>query len=104
MPALFDLSVTLRSANLERGEEVALTSVPHDEAARAFARHYGLRVSQLPHGSFFATERGELGSPDPWHQHGRPRPSLHARRPDRWHRRRDDRHAHWLDAGPPQGG
>lgn len=66
MARVYDLSVALRVAGME-GRELTLTATPHDEAARAFARRHGLRVSELPYRSFFATERVALGSHDGTH-------------------------------------
>jgi kynurenine formamidase len=66
MAKLYDLSVALRPNNMET-RELVLTAVPHDEAARRAARRYGVRVSALPYGSFFATERVSLGSHDGTH-------------------------------------
>ena len=61
MARIYDLSVTLRPENMEE-RPLTLTPTPHDEAARLFARRHGVRVSALPQGSFFATERVGLGS------------------------------------------
>ncbi len=65
-PTIHDLSVTLRRGTLEN-REIHLTLIPHDEAARAFAREHGVKVSCLPHGTFFADERIALGSHDGTH-------------------------------------
>ena len=65
-PVIHDLSVTLRRGTLEN-REIQLTLVPHDEAARVFAREQGVKVSSLPHGTFFADERITLGSHDGTH-------------------------------------
>jgi len=65
-PAIHDLSVTLRRGTLEN-REIHLTLIPHDEAARVFARQQGVKVSSLPHGTFFADERITLGSHDGTH-------------------------------------
>ena len=56
MVKIYDLSVSLRPDNMETMESRwAFTS--HDEAARLFARRYGVRVSELPQHSFFCNER-----------------------------------------------
>lgn len=65
-PVIHDLSVTLRRGTLEN-REIHLTLIAHDEAARVFAREHGVKVSSLPHGSFFADERITLGSHDGTH-------------------------------------
>jgi kynurenine formamidase len=65
-PVIHDLSVTLRRGTLEN-REIHLTLIPHDEAARVFAREQRLKVSSLPHGTFFADERITLGSHDGTH-------------------------------------
>ncbi len=65
-PRIHDLSVTLRRGTLEN-REIHLTLISHDEAARAFAREHGVRVSCLPYGTFFADERLTLGSHDGTH-------------------------------------
>ncbi|HWP56990.1 MAG TPA: cyclase family protein [Candidatus Acidoferrales bacterium] len=61
MPKIYDLSVSLRAENMETSE-VALTRTTHEEAARIFAKRHNVRVSDLPYGSFFATERIVLRS------------------------------------------
>jgi len=61
MAKIYDLSVSLRPDHLENSE-LALNSISHDEAARIFAKRYGVKVSDLPHHSFFSTERIELRS------------------------------------------
>lgn len=63
---IHDLSVTLRRGTLEN-REIHLTLIGHDEAARMFARDHGVKVSSLPHGTFFADERIALGSHDGTH-------------------------------------
>lgn len=56
MVKIYDISVSLRPDSMEALESRwAFTS--HEEAARRFARRFGVRVSQLPHGSFFSNER-----------------------------------------------
>jgi hypothetical protein len=35
---------------------------PHDEAARLFARRHGVKVSDLPHASFFSNRRNSQDS------------------------------------------
>lgn len=66
MATIYDLSLTLRPINLDT-RDMEMTRVPHDEAARIFAREHGVRVSQLPRASFFATERVSMGSHDGSH-------------------------------------
>src|SRR6266545_2814965 len=61
MAKIHDLSVTLRPDHLENSE-LELNRVSHEEAARIFAKHHRLKVSDLPHGSFFSSERIELRS------------------------------------------
>ncbi|MBI2988151.1 MAG: cyclase family protein [Deltaproteobacteria bacterium] len=61
MAKIYDLSVSLRTENME-SSEVKLTSVTHDEAARIFAKRHNLKVSDLPQASFFSTERIQLRS------------------------------------------
>jgi kynurenine formamidase len=65
-PKIHDLSVTLRRGTLE-SRDIQLTLISHDEAARLFARDQGVRVSSLPHGTFFSDERIVLGSHDGTH-------------------------------------
>ena len=52
MAKIYDLSVTLRPDHLENSE-LELNRVSHEEAARVFAKRHRLKVSDLPHGSFF---------------------------------------------------
>ncbi len=59
MAKIHDLSVTLRPDHLENSE-LELNRVSHEEAARIFAKHHRLKVSDLPHGSFFSSERISL--------------------------------------------
>lgn len=61
MAQIYDLSLTLRPASME-SRALTLDLTPHDEAARAFAKQHGVRVSALPGASFFTTERVGLGS------------------------------------------
>ena len=61
MAKIYDLSVTLRPDHLENSE-LELNRVSHEEAARIFAKQYRIKVSDLPDGSFFSTERIELRS------------------------------------------
>lgn len=61
MSKIYDLSVSLRPDNME-SSEVLLSPVTHDEAARIFAKRHNLKVSDLPHASFFSTERIQLRS------------------------------------------
>src|SRR5438093_6771699 len=61
MAKIHDLSVTLRPDHLENSE-LELNRVSHEEAARIFAKQHRLKVSDLPHGSFFSSERIELRS------------------------------------------
>src|SRR5262245_51482369 len=61
MAKIYDLSVSLRPDHLENSE-LKLNSISHDEAARIFAKRYQVKVSDLPHGSFFSTEQIELRS------------------------------------------
>ncbi|MGH7888357.1 MAG: cyclase family protein, partial [Candidatus Binatia bacterium] len=61
MAKIFDLSVTLRPDHLENSD-LELNRIAHEEAARSFAKQHRVRVSDLPHSSFFATERIELRS------------------------------------------
>ena len=61
MARIYDLSVALRPENMEE-RPLTLSATPHDEAARRFAKEHGVRVSALPGGSFFASERVGLGS------------------------------------------
>lgn len=56
MAKIYDLSVSLRPDNLET-METRWAFTPHDEAARLFARRHGIKVSDLPHASFFSNER-----------------------------------------------
>ena len=58
---IYDLSVSLRPDHLENSE-LKLNYISHDEAARIFAKRYQVKVSDLPHGSFFSTEQIELRS------------------------------------------
>ena len=59
MAKIYDLSVSLRPENMETMETLwRFTS--HEEAARLFARRHGVKVSALPHGSFFCNERVTL--------------------------------------------
>src|SRR5919199_4982038 len=66
MVRIHDLSVALRPTSME-SRELTLTRRTHDEAARLFARQSGLRVSQIPHRSFFSSERVVPGSHDGTH-------------------------------------
>lgn len=61
MAKIYDLSVSLRRDNMETMES-RWAFVPHDEAARLFARHHGAKVSDLPQGSFFSNEHVTLKS------------------------------------------
>lgn len=61
MAKIHDLSVTLRPDHLENSE-LQLNRVSHEEAARIFAKQHQIKVSELPHSTFFATERIELRS------------------------------------------
>jgi len=61
MAKIYDLSVTLRPDHLENSE-LELERISHEEAARIFARRHQIKVSDLPGGSFLATERIELRS------------------------------------------
>ena len=61
MVRVTDLSVPLRTANME-SRDVVVVATSHSEAARVFARSHGLRVSDLPGGEFPPTERIALGS------------------------------------------
>ncbi|HEY7066526.1 MAG TPA: cyclase family protein [Chloroflexota bacterium] len=61
MARIYDLSVTLRPEHMEE-RPLTLSATPHDEAARVFAKQHGVRVSALPRGAFFASERVGLGS------------------------------------------
>ena len=61
MAKIYDLSVSLRPDHLENSE-LQLNRVTHAEAARIFAKRFQIRVSDLPGGSFFSTERIELRS------------------------------------------
>jgi kynurenine formamidase len=61
MAKIYDLSVTLRPEHLENSE-LQLNRVTHAEAARIFAKRFQIKVSDLPGGSFFSTERIELRS------------------------------------------
>jgi kynurenine formamidase len=61
MAKIYDLSVTLRPDHLENSE-LELDRVSHHEAARIFAKQHRVKVSDLPNGAFFATERIELRS------------------------------------------
>lgn len=61
MAKIYDLSVTLRPDHLENSE-LELNRVSHEEAARIFAKRHQVRVSDLPHASFFSTERIQLRS------------------------------------------
>src|SRR5215510_11406178 len=61
MAKIYDLSVSLRPDHLENSE-LKLNSISHDEAARIFAKRYQVKVSDLPQGSFFSSERIELRS------------------------------------------
>jgi kynurenine formamidase len=61
MAKIYDLSVTLRPDHLENSE-LELNRVSHEEAARVFAKQHRLKVSDLPDGSFFSSERIELRS------------------------------------------
>ncbi len=61
MATIYDLSVTLRPDHLENSE-LDLNRVSHEEAARIFAKQHQVKVSNLPHASFFSTERIELRS------------------------------------------
>jgi kynurenine formamidase len=56
MTKIYDLSVSLRPDNMET-METRWAFTPHEEAARMFARRHGVKVSALPHGSFFSNER-----------------------------------------------
>lgn len=56
MAKIYDLSVSLRPDNMET-METRWTFTPHEEAARMFARRHGVKVSDLPHASFFSNER-----------------------------------------------
>ena len=61
MAKIYDLSVALRPDNMETSEMV-LSKTTHDEAARIFAKRHNVRVSELPHTSFFSSERVQLRS------------------------------------------
>ena len=61
MATIYDLSVTLRPDNMET-TDLRLTLVSHDEAARIFAKRYGVKVADIPHRSFFSNERVTLRS------------------------------------------
>src|SRR5438046_5150988 len=61
MAKIYDLSVSLRPDHLENSE-LKLNSISHQEAARIFAKRYQVKVSDLPDGAFFSTERIELRS------------------------------------------
>jgi kynurenine formamidase len=61
MPNIYDLSVSLKPDHLENSE-LKLDPVGHQEAARIFAKRHRVKVSDLPYGSFFSTERIELRS------------------------------------------
>jgi kynurenine formamidase len=61
MAHIYDLSVCLRPDHLENSE-LKLNRVSHQEAARIFAKRHQLKVSDLPHSSFFSSERIELRS------------------------------------------
>ncbi len=61
MAKIYDLSVTLRPDHLENSE-LELDRISHQEAARIFAKQHQIKVSDLPNGTFFATERIELRS------------------------------------------
>ena len=61
MATIYDLSVSLRPDNMET-TNLSLTPVSHEEAARIFSRRYGVKVTDIPHGSFFSNERISLRS------------------------------------------
>ncbi|MCH7566946.1 MAG: cyclase family protein [Nitrospirae bacterium] len=61
MATIYDLSVSLRPDNMET-TNLSLTPVSHEEAARIFAKRYGVKVTDIPHASFFSTERISLRS------------------------------------------
>ncbi|MDP6558837.1 MAG: hypothetical protein QF619_01665, partial [Candidatus Binatia bacterium] len=61
MATIYDLSVTLRPDNME-STNLIWSTVSHEEAARQFARRHGVRVADMPNGSFFCSERVMLRS------------------------------------------
>jgi kynurenine formamidase len=61
MGKIYDLSVSLRPDNMETFD-LSLTSVSHEEAARVLAGHHKVKVSDIPHGSFFSSEHITLKS------------------------------------------